>query len=143
MKTALRRNQAEPADPPDLSPWHELFHWLKHHGEHRVYIPYADHLADSAAAAVVRMRRDFGVLLGMIEAHAVLHQATRKRDSYRRIIATAADYEAARDILAEAFAISTGKKVKDSVRRAVTAVGELGGDRTGRDRRPGRQAPEA
>ena len=126
-KTAARRNQAEPAAPPDLSQWHALFHWLKHHGEHRVYIPYADHLADNSAAAVVRMRRDFGVLLGMIEAHAVLHQATRKRDSYQRIIATAADYQAARDILAEAFAVSSGKKVKDSVRRVVTAVSGLGG----------------
>jgi hypothetical protein len=127
VKTAARRNQAEPAQPADLEPWHALFHWLKHHGEHRVYIPYADHLAVTAAAAVVRMRRDFGVLLGMIEAHAVLHQVTRKRDTYGRIIATAADYEAAKDVLAEAFAVSSGQKVKDSVRRAVTAVDELGG----------------
>jgi len=127
VRTAQRRNQAEPADPPDLAPWHALFHWLKHHGEHRVYIPYAGYLAESAAASVVRMRRDFGVLLGMIEAHAVLHQATRERDPYGRIIATAADYEAARGILADAFAISSGQKVRDSVRRAVTAVGDLGG----------------
>jgi hypothetical protein len=69
VKTAERRNQAEPAAPPDLGPWHALFHWLKHHGEHRVYIPYAGYLAESAAAKVVRMRRDFGVLLGMVEAH--------------------------------------------------------------------------
>ena len=126
-RTALRRNQAEPAEPPDLVPWHELFHWLKHHGEHRVYIPYADYLADQAAASVVRMRRDFGVLLSMIEAHAVLHQVSRKRDPHGRIIATAADYDAARDILSDAFAITTGRKVKPGVRNAVTAVAELGG----------------
>ncbi len=127
VKTALRRNQLAPAEPPDLGPWHELFHWLKHHGEHRVYIPYAGYLAKTAAASVVRMRRDFGVLLGMIEAHAVLHQVTRKRDQHGRILATAADYTAAVDILADAFAITSGKKVKDAVRKAVTAVEELGG----------------
>ena len=127
LKIAVRRNQAEPADPPDLTPWHDLFHWIKHHGEHRVYIPYAEYIAVTASAAVVRMRRDFSVLLGMIEAHAVLHQANRKRDSYGRIVATAADYAACRDILAEAFAVSSGRKVKDSVRRAVDAVSELNG----------------
>ena len=73
-KIAARRNQAVPAEPPDLAPWHALFHWLKHHAGHRVLIPYADYLSEHAAASVVRMRRDFGVLLGMIEAHAVLHR---------------------------------------------------------------------
>jgi hypothetical protein len=126
-RTALRRNQAEPAEPPDLAPWHELFHWLKHHGEHRVYIPHAGYLADHAAASVVRMRRDFGVLLGMIETHAVLHQVSRKRDQHGRIIATAADYAAAREILADAFAITSGRKVKAAVRNAVAAVKALGG----------------
>jgi hypothetical protein len=126
-KIAARRNQAAPSGPPDLSHWHELFHWLKHHGEHRVYIPYAGHLADVAAASVVRMRRDFNVLLGMIEAHAVLHQASRKRDEHGRIIAAAADYHATRDIVAEAFAVSSGRKVKDGVRNAVEAVLALGG----------------
>jgi hypothetical protein len=126
-KIAARRNQPEPAAVPDLTPWHALFHWLKHHGEYRVFIPYAAYLSESAAASVVRMRRDFSVLLGMIEAHAVLHQATRERDQYGRIIATAADYGAARDILADAFAVSSGRKVKEGVRRAVAAVEALGG----------------
>ena len=126
-KIAARRNQLVPAEPPDLDGWHALFHWLKHHGEHRVFIPYAAYLARTAAASAVRMRRDFSTLLGMIEAHAVLHQAGRTRDQYGRIIATAADYDPARDILAEAFAVSSGKKVREAVRRAVAAVEELGG----------------
>ena len=127
VRTALRRNQAEPAGPPDLNPWHELFHWLKHHGEHRVWIPYAGYLAEEAAASVVRMRRDFGVLLSMIEAHAVLHQVSRKRDQHGRVIATAADYDAVRDILSDAFAITSGSKVKPAVRNAIDAVTALGG----------------
>lgn len=128
LRTALRRSQAEPAESPDVASWHELFHWLKHHGEHRVYIPYADYLAQQAAASVVRMRRDFGVLLSMIEAHAVLHQVSRKRDQHGRIIATTADYDAARDILSDAFAITSGRKVKPGVRNAVAAVEALGGE---------------
>lgn len=130
MKTAARRNQQAPADAPDLSGWHALFHWIKHHGENEVFIPYAGYLAKNTAASAVRMRRDFSTLLGMIEAHAILHQITRGRDGYGRIIASAGDYAAAREILAEAFAVSSGRKVKDSVRRAVMAVDQLGGEVT-------------
>jgi hypothetical protein len=126
-RTAARRSQAEPEQPADLTPWHSLVHWLKHHGEHRVFIPYAAYLAEHTAASAVRMRRDFNTLLGMIEAHAILHHLTREKDDYGRIVASAADYEAARDILAEAFAVSSGKKVKPIVRRAVIAVTELNG----------------
>lgn len=128
LRTAMRRSQLVPEQPPDLEPWHALFHWLKHHAGHQVYIPYADQLAQSAAASVVRMRRDFGVLLSVIEAHTVLHQANRERDAYQRIIATPADYDAAREILADAFAITSGKKVKEAVRNAVAAVAALGGE---------------
>ena len=93
-------------------------------------VPYAGYLAEHAAASVVRMRRDFGVLLGMIEAHAVLHQVNRKRDQYGRIIATPGDYEAVVGILADAFAITSDRKVKEAVRNAVAAVAELGGQET-------------
>ena len=126
-RTAARRSQAVPEPPLDLTPWHRLFHWLKHHGEHRVFIPYAAYLAQHTAATAVRMRRDFNTLLGMIEAHAILHQLTRDTDEYGRIVATAADYDAARDILATAFAVASGKTVKESVRHVVEAVRDLGG----------------
>jgi hypothetical protein len=76
------------------------------------------------------MRRDFGVLLGMIETHAVLHQVNRKRDQYGRIIATSGDYEAVVGILADAFAITSDRKVKEAVRNAVAAVEALGGNET-------------
>ena len=74
------------------------------------------------------MRRDFGVLLGMIEAHAVLHQCTRERDGAGRIVATDADYQAARGILAVALAVGSGRQVRPAVRRAVVAVKTLGGE---------------
>ena len=40
----------------------------------------------------VRLRRDFSVVLSLIKAHAILHQATRERDADGRIVATLADY---------------------------------------------------
>lgn len=125
--TAARRYRVEGTDSQNLQAWHDLFHWIKYHGEHRVYVPYAGYLSENVAATTVRMRRDFNTLLGMIEAHALVHQLTRDTDMHGRVVASAADYDAARDILAEAFAVSSGRRVKEGVRRAVTAVGELGG----------------
>jgi MarR family protein len=58
----------------------------------------------------------------------VLHQASRERDQHGRIVTTAADYEAARGVLAEAFAISSGEMVKESIRNAAGAVEALGGE---------------
>jgi hypothetical protein len=142
-RTAERRNQAEPFQPPDLATWHQLFHWLKHHGEHRVYIPYATYLADSAAASVVRMRRDFGVLLGMIEAHAVLHQVNRKRDPYNP------HHRHARRLPRRQG--HPCRRVRHHLRPADQASrpqrrrrgGRSGRRPRRRDRRPGGQAPEA
>ena len=45
-KTALRAQPGRARGTADLARWHELFHWLKYHGEHRVYIPYADYLSE-------------------------------------------------------------------------------------------------
>jgi hypothetical protein len=51
--------------PPDLSEWHELQYWLAG-GERRVEVPFADALADLIPPVAVRLRRDFGSLLGLV-----------------------------------------------------------------------------
>jgi hypothetical protein len=38
--------------------------------------------------AATRLRRDFGAILALIRAHAVLHSPTRERDEQDRIIAS-------------------------------------------------------
>ena len=77
---ADRVNGAEPATV-DLTPWHALQTWLELAGCRDVTIPFAHDLAALADPRAVRLRRDFGALLALIRAHAILHQATRARDA--------------------------------------------------------------
>jgi hypothetical protein len=105
----------------DLEPWHQLQEWLAG-AEHRVTIPYAPRLAQQIAPVAVRLRRDFGSLLALVRAHAVLHQATRKKDASGRIIATLDDYLAVRELVADTIAEGVGTTVSDTVRETVEAV---------------------
>lgn len=108
----------------DVEPWHALQTWLAN-SEERVTIPYAASLADLVPPVAVRLRRDFGALLGLIRAHALLHQATRQRDAEGRIVATLDDYAAVRDLVADIIADGVEASVPDTVRETVTAVVEL------------------
>ena len=45
--------------------WHEFQNWLNEIGECRVVIPYADALARAIPPVALRLRRDFGALLGL------------------------------------------------------------------------------
>ena len=106
--------------------WHELQGWIeRQHNE--VTIPFADHLARniSDAALIPRVRRDFKTVLALVEAHAVLHQATRDRDERDRIIATWGDYTAVRDLVLEVVSQGVGATVRDTIRETVAAVENL------------------
>jgi hypothetical protein len=105
----------------DLEPWRELQRWLSG-AEHRVTIPYARQLAEKVAPVAVRLRRDFGSLLALIRAHAMLHQATRDLDAAGRIIATVDDYAAVRDLVADTIAEGVGTTVSETVRETVAAI---------------------
>jgi len=107
--------------------WQALQTWLGH-GEHRVVVPYALRLADLVSDAAVRMRRDFGQVLSLIEAHALLHRATRNRDAEGRIVATMADYATVRDLIFDLVAEGVSATVSPEVREAVEAVRDLAGD---------------
>jgi hypothetical protein len=70
----------------DLATWHALQTWLAG-AEHRVEIPYATRLAGLIPPLGTRLRRDFGAVLALIRAHAILHQgnpATDKRRHHHR-----------------------------------------------------------
>jgi Domain of unknown function (DUF3854) len=110
----------------NFAEWHQLQAWLQH-AEHRVTIPYARTLAEQIPPVAVRLRRDFGALLAMIRAHAILHQQTRDRDPDGRIIATIHDYEVVRDLMAEVIAEGVGSTVSPVVRETVAAVEALAG----------------
>ncbi|AYE95361.1 hypothetical protein C0J29_11735 [Mycobacterium paragordonae] len=108
----------------DFQRWHDLQRWLAS-AEHRVTIPYARRLAQSVPPVAVRLRRDFGSLLALIRAHAVLHQASRERDKSGHIIATLDDYTVVRELVADIMAEGVGTTVSETVRETVGAVTAL------------------
>jgi hypothetical protein len=108
----------------DLTNWHALQIWLES-AEHRIRIPYARKLAELIPPVAVRLRRDFGALLNLIRAHALLHQATRERDAHGRIVATIEDYTAVRELVADLVSEGIEATVPKTVRETVEAVKRL------------------
>ena len=112
------------APEPNFSLWHALSDWLED-GERRVEIPFAQALAEMIPPVAVRLRRDFGMLLVLIQAHALLHRATRKLDGEGRIIAELADYAAIWDLVGDLMSEGVGSTVSPTVKETVAAVQEL------------------
>jgi len=113
----------QPEEPP-YAKWHALQEWLEG-AERGVAIPYATTLAKSIPPVAVRLRRDFGAVLGLIRAHAILHQATRERAADGRIVATLDDYRAVRELIADLVAEGAETSVSETVRQTVEVVGRL------------------
>jgi hypothetical protein len=109
---------------PNFEPWHALQVWLES-AEQRVWIPYAKTLAELIPPVAVRLRRDFGALLNLIRARAVLHQASRDRDAEERIIATIEDYARVRELVADLVSEGIEATVPETVRETVEAVRRL------------------
>src|SRR5215210_3258544 len=108
-------------EEPDRGRWHALQTWLEA-GEHRVAIPYAGLLAEKMGDVAVRLRRDFSVILSLIKAHTILHQATRERDAQGRIVATRADYARVRSLVSGLIAEGVEATVPKTIRETVEAV---------------------
>jgi hypothetical protein len=108
----------------DLAEWHALQSWLQQ-AEHRVTIPYARPLAELVPPVAIRMRRDFGQVLALIRAHAILHQQSRARDREGRIVANLDDYAVVRELVAGVVSEGVGATVPPTVRETVDVVAEL------------------
>jgi biotin operon repressor len=106
---------------PNFEPWHALQVCLES-AEHRVWIPYAKKLAELIPPVAVRLRRDFGALLNLIRAHALLHQASRERDAEGRIVATIEDYARVRELVADLVSEGIEATVPETVRETIEAV---------------------
>ena len=111
-------------DRPDMSEWHSLQEWLGS-AEHRVTIPYSRALAQNVPPVAVRLRRDFGAMLNLIRAHAILHQASREWDAQGRIIATLKDYASVRGLVAELVSEGVEATVPPTVRETAETLGRL------------------
>jgi len=109
--------------PPNYGPWRALQEWLAIDPP-EVDIPYARALADLTNPVAVRLRRDFRALLSLVRSHALLHRASRGTDAQGRIVATPADYEAVRALLADLIAEGAETSVSATVRETVEAVKE-------------------
>lgn len=112
---------------PDLGDWIALQEWLDN-AEHRVTIPFAMLVAEKIQPVATRLRRDFTMLLNLIRAHALLHQARRQKDREGRIIATLDDYEIVRDLVSDFIAEGVGATISVTIRETVNAVSELTND---------------
>jgi DNA invertase Pin-like site-specific DNA recombinase len=74
----------------------------------------------------VRLRRDFGALLNLIRGHALLHQASRDRDTKGRIVATIEeDYAAVRELVVDLVGEGVETTVPKTVRETIEAVKRL------------------
>jgi hypothetical protein len=108
-------------EEPDRTRWHALQVYLEG-AEHRVSIPYAGVLAEKMGDVAVRLRRDFSVILSLIKAHAILHQATRERDAEGRVVAILEDYASVRGLVAGLIAEGVEATVPATIRETVSAV---------------------
>jgi hypothetical protein len=111
-------------DGPDMVSWHALQRWLQS-AEHRVTIPYAKELATEIPPVAVRLRRDFGAVLNLIKANALLHQASRKRDREGSIVATITDYARVRELVADLVSEGIEATVAPTVRQTVATAQRL------------------
>jgi hypothetical protein len=110
----------------DVQRWRELHEWVAS-GPQDVSVPYASTLAETIPPVAVRLRRDFRLLLTLIETHALLHQATRLRDKEGWILASMDDYAAIRGLVVDLFGETLEASVPASVRDTVQAVAESAG----------------
>ena len=114
----------ETPEQPDLEPWHALQGWLEG-AEHGVKVPFAETLARMVPPVAVRLRRDFGAVLNLVRAHAVLHQSNRGRDTRGRVVADLEDYGVVRDLVADLVSEGVEATVQPIVRQTVEAVSRL------------------
>ena len=106
--------------------WHSMFEWQRALGPTRVSIPYRKVLADEIPPVATRLRRDFRTLCGFIEAHTILHRATRKVDEHGRVVATLDDYAAVRrhlgPFLSEGVDATIGADVRETVETVARVI---------------------
>ena len=123
-RRVFRSLASERRPDTDMTTWHALQVWIAGQVS-EVVIPYAEVLAELVPDSTVRLRRDFGMILNMIRAHAILHTATRDREDDGRLVATLEDYAVVRDLIAETLAEGLEATVPPNVRETVATVETL------------------
>lgn len=91
----------------------------------KVIIPYAPSLPQHFPSSQVSMRRDFPRFIGLIKSSAALHQYRREKDDQGRVIASWADYDAARMSFTNYAFDSHGVKLSGKMKKAAEYVLDL------------------
>jgi hypothetical protein len=89
-----------------------------------VTIPFAGRVGELLETKRVEVRRVYPQLMQTIQALALLHQRQRERDSYGRIVATAADYTNARLLLTGPLNRIVGTGVSEAALRFYERIKE-------------------
>jgi hypothetical protein len=108
-------------DGVDRQPWLTLQDYLAA-SDVQVSIPFAATLVELIPPLAVRLRRDTTLLLNLIRAHTILHQASRNRDERGRLIATLDDYRVVYELVADLIAEGVQASVRSTIRETVAAV---------------------
>jgi len=96
-KSAKRaEGTVEAVDDNELELWRVALGSLE---SSEVVIPFAPVLSEKFPSGPVRARRDFGRMLDLIRASALLHQRQRDQDSCDRLLASSDDYRVVYPIL--------------------------------------------
>ena len=88
-------------------------------------VPYAVALAELVPPKAVRLKRDFGALLSLVQARALLHRESRERDEQGRIVATLEDYAAVRGLVGEMMSEGVEAVASAAVRETVATAARL------------------
>lgn len=121
MAAMAKRHAGGLPPPTDFEPWHALQRCLARGGV-EVTIPFAEAIAAGIHPCAVRLRRDFGSLMFLIQAHALLHGASRKRNARGEIVAELSDYQGVYGLIDPILADGLGVTVTQTMRETVQAV---------------------
>lgn len=103
-----------------IQEWQDFQSWISTQ-PNAVNIPFAQTLADLIAPNSIRLRRDFGKLMGLISAHTLLHRKSRS-EKRGELVAKIADYRVIWKILRRVFALGVEQSVDPVIRQTVDAV---------------------
>jgi hypothetical protein len=143
MQLLGRRAAGRSGPAPDIESWRRYLEWISY-GPREVLVPYGDVLADLFPAPAVASRRYFPLLLNLIKAHALLHQAQRDREA-GMVVATLDDYDTVRGFVAAHITQAIGGGLTPTQNRIMQVVAkELARDKSASSgdnkRRPHRAA---
>jgi hypothetical protein len=127
---AILLRQGEDAEGREEPPTAELFReWrelIANLQSVPVRVPFARWLAENFPVDLVRARRDFPKLLGLIETSAFLHQRHREW-SGPRIVAQGLDYEIGRALFEHCYGVGPEKRIVEMTQAAEALQENAGG----------------